>query len=188
MTVGVLALQGDFAEHISILRSMRIRIVEVRTPLDLEAVDRLIIPGGESTVISGLLQSSGLWQKICTRVRKKTLPIFGTCAGLILLAKHVTGKNAPQTLQLLDVTVDRNAYGSQIQSFDRKIRLKGASKSLDVAFIRAPKITEIGKGVEVLATSGGNPVLVRQGQLLGATFHSEVTGTPEIHKLFLDAV
>ncbi len=187
MTVGVLALQGDFVEHLSILESMGIQTLEVRTPEDLSKVHRLIIPGGESTAISLLLESSGLKRAIVERVKAGTLPILGTCAGVILLAKHVTGKNAPSTLRLMDITVDRNAYGSQLQSFDEKIRIKGSSKPLNVSFIRAPRITATGKHVQVLATYGSSAVFVRQGSLFAATFHAEVKGISAVHALFLDA-
>ena len=184
MTVGVLALQGDFAEHIAVLQTLHTDAREVRTPADLSACDRLIIPGGESTVISKLLRTSGLWGPLLTRAKGGDFPIYGTCAGAILLASNLTGKNPPETLKLMDITVDRNAYGTQLQSFDVTLEIERIGKLL-VSFIRAPKITCIGANVEVLATHAGDPVLVREGKLLAGTFHPEVRGQSEIHKLFL---
>lgn len=184
VTVGVLALQGDFAEHLAVLRSLGIASKEVRTPADLESYDRLIIPGGESTVMSKLLDSTGLRAAILERAKKGTLPIFGTCAGAILLASQILGKNSPQGLGLIAMTVDRNAYGTQEQSFHADIDVKGIGM-VPVAFIRAPKITNVGDGVEVIASYEGVPVLVRQGEFLAATCHPEVRGETSIHKLFL---
>jgi len=185
MTVGVLALQGNFAEHMAVLQKLKVETGEVRSAADLVACDRLIIPGGESTVMARLLKSSGLWEMIHTRVENDSLPIFGTCAGAILLAKDVLGKNAPDTLGLLDIAVDRNAYGSQLQSFDAEISLQGEGK-ISVAFIRAPKITRIGEGVEVLAEYEGEPVIIRQGKFLASACHPEMHGETAMHRIFLN--
>ena len=185
MTVGVLALHGDFAEHLAVLTSLRIHADEVRTPEDLRRVHRLIIPGGESTVIAKLLSSTGLRKAIQTRVREGSLPLYGTCAGAILLARRVRGKKSATPLGLVDITVDRNAYGTQLQSFEATIRVKSLSTPLRVAFIRAPKITAVGKGVTVLAELNGSPVLVLQGRILAGTFHPEIRGEAALHRMFL---
>jgi 5'-phosphate synthase pdxT subunit len=183
--VGVLALHGDFLEHTELLRSMRVPCREVRILGDLRRCDRLIIPGGESTVMAKLLKETGLDREIQRRVGEGSLAVYGTCAGAILLARKATGKNAPPTLGLIDITVERNAYGTQFQSFEATIRLKGQRSPLTVAFIRSPKILKVGKGIEILATHGKDPILVRQGRILAGTFHPEVRGEREIHRIFL---
>ncbi|MFA5799731.1 MAG: pyridoxal 5'-phosphate synthase glutaminase subunit PdxT [Candidatus Peribacteraceae bacterium] len=192
MVVGVLAFQGDFAEHMDILGSMGVRCMEVRSLQDLTKVDRLIIPGGESTVMARFLQETGVGEEIKKRAeravkaeRSKPLAVFGTCAGAIVLARKATGKNAPQPLGLIDIEVDRNAYGTQLQSFEAILKIKGFHQPIAVSFIRAPKITKVGKSVEVLASYKGFPVLVRQGSVLAATFHTEVRGESALHEFFL---
>ncbi len=231
MIVGVLAFQGDFAEHIQVLHSLRVPAIEVRSLEDLSKVSALIIPGGESTVIGKFLQESGVGKEIVRRVALRPLPrlrpaplpsrergasldsaqknsiplhpegggvaperrgggtesliVYGTCAGAILLAKKVTGKNAPKTLGLIDATLERNAYGTQIDSFEAELKISGIQKPVPVAFIRAPKITHVGKNVEVLAKFRGEPVLIRQGNVMIGTFHAEVRVSSEVHKLFL---
>lgn len=185
LTVGVLALQGDFAEHIGIFHALGIPCREVRTLEDLSHADRLIIPGGESTVMARFLAMFGLDAAIKRRAGEGTLPIYGTCAGTIILSKKAKGKNAPQTLGLMDIDVERNAYGSQADSFERSLKVKGLKKLVEVSFIRAPAIQRIGNDVEILATDQGKPVLVRQGNMLAGTFHPEVRGQTAIHELFL---
>ncbi|MEQ1849726.1 MAG: pyridoxal 5'-phosphate synthase glutaminase subunit PdxT [Candidatus Peribacteraceae bacterium] len=180
MTVGVLSFQGDFAEHMDVLASMEVQAMEVRSLGDLKKVDALIIPGGESTVMAKFLEEEKMSREIAARV-KQGMPILGTCAGAILLARKVMGKNSPKTLGLIDITVERNAYGTQHESFEALIKLKG--KNIPVSFIRAPKITSTGKNVEVLARFRGVPVLVRQGNVIAATFHTEVQNATALHKL-----
>lgn len=184
MIVGVLAFHGDFAEHIEVLRSLHADCLEVRSLDDLRKVDRLILPGGESTVMSKFLWESGVGEEIIRRAHAG-MPIYGTCAGAILLAKNVTGKHPPKTLGLMDITVERNAYGAQVDSFETRLTVTGIEKTVSVSFIRAPKITRTGKDVEVLASHDGIPVLVRQGKLLAGTFHPEVRGNAVIHGIFL---
>lgn len=184
-TVGVLAFHGDFAEHIAVLRVIGVKSREVRTVEDLRECTHCLIPGGESTVMARFLWESGLAKHIQKRVRKGSLAIYGTCAGAILLAKRVTGKNAPGTLALLDFTVARNAYGTQLQSFAALLTISGFPLKLPVSFIRAPIITRVGRGVEILALHGKYPVLVRKGRVLAGTFHPEVRGEAAIHKMFL---
>ena len=185
MTVGVLSFHGDFAEHLDVLQSLKVKGVEIRSVDDLKNVSHLIIPGGESTVMIQFLVSTGVGPEIIRRVKDGSLAVYGTCAGSILIAKKATGKNAPTTLGLIDIVVDRNAYGTQAQSFQVDLVVKGFEKALPVSFIRAPVITKNGKGVEVLAVHGGHPVLVRQGRILAGTFHPEVRGESAVHRLFL---
>ncbi|MBI3332376.1 pyridoxal 5'-phosphate synthase glutaminase subunit PdxT [Candidatus Peregrinibacteria bacterium] len=185
MTVGVLAFHGDFAEHIQILEDLNVKSKEVRSLQDLAVVHRLIIPGGESTVISQFLFASGVAEEIRRRVREENFPVYGTCAGAILLAKRVTGKNPPRALGLMDMTVNRNAYGTQRESFEATLKIPGEKTPLSVAFIRAPVIERVGPRVEVLASHKGHPVLVQEGSLLAGTFHPEVRADKRIHELFL---
>ena len=182
--VGVLALQGDYAEHLSVLSRLNVSGKEIRTVEDLAGVDALIIPGGESTTIATLLKTTGLDHAI----RSSGLPMLATCAGAVVVARDVTGKNPLETLALVDITVDRNAYGSQMESFATEISVQGFSDPCSVAFIRAPIVTRVGSGVEVLATHDGNPVLVRSGSILVATFHTEVTDETQLHELLLSCV
>lgn len=183
--VGVLAFHGDFAEHIELLASMKVKSIEVRSVDDLKKVSHLIIPGGESTVMSRFLKMTGVGDEIKKRVKAGGLAVFGTCAGSILLARKVRGKNSPGTLQLMDLTLERNAYGAQTESFEAEIKAKGFKGVLPVAFIRAPVFTAVGKNVEILASLKGKPILVRQGRLLAGAFHPEIRGETAIHKLFL---
>lgn len=183
--VGVLALQGNVAEHFIVLKKLQVRSKEIRTIDDMNDVSHLIIPGGESTVMARFLQISGLDEYIQKKAGTGKLAVFGTCAGAILLATNVTGKNAPKPLELIDMTVDRNAYGSQLDSFEMKVKVRGIKRPVEVCFIRAPIITEVGKSVEVLAKEGRKPILVRQGRHLAATFHEEMRGETAVHEMFL---
>ncbi len=191
MIVGVLAFQGDFSEHIAVLHSMHVPAIEVRSLSDLSKVGALIIPGGESTVIAKFLEETEVGKEIIKRIQRgstdpQPLFVYGTCAGAIVLSKKVTGKNAPRSLGIIDITIDRNAYGTQLESFETEIRVKGISGKIPVSFIRAPKITRVGKDVEILAEHGGIPVLVRQGRVLVGTFHPEVRADARVHQLFLE--
>jgi len=182
--VGVLALQGDYAAHEAALVRAGAEGFEVRTLDDLDAVDALIIPGGESTVMGSLLQRFGMMDALVARIRDG-MPVFGTCAGLILLAARIDGREQPG-VRMLDVTVRRNAYGRQIDSFRSTVATKvPGAESLEAVFIRAPKITENGPGVEVLSEHLGDPILVRQGRIVGATFHPELVEGASIHRWFL---
>ncbi len=185
--IGILALQGDVAEHAKVLAALGAEPVEVRTPQDLEPVAGLVLPGGESPAQSRLLERVGLREAIRRRALHG-MPILGTCAGLILLAREVTG-GAVETLELMDIAVSRNAYGRQRESFEADVWVEPfGPPPLRVAFIRAPVITRVGPGVEVLATFEGLPVLVRQGPWLGASFHPEITGECRLHRFFLSLV
>lgn len=184
VTVGVLALQGDFAEHESMLKRLGVDAPEVRLPSDLEALDALIIPGGESTTITRLIQIYGLAEPI--RAFARDHPVWGTCAGAIVMARRVTDLDRP-TLDLLDIEVRRNAFGRQVDSFETNIPIKGIEgPPVHAVFIRAPVIESAGEGVEVIGTlEGGEIVAVRQGKLLATSFHPELTDDLRLHRLFL---
>jgi len=185
--VGVLALQGDVREHLAVLRRLGAEAREVRTPEGLAAVAGLIVPGGESTVIGKLAVRFGLLEPIRERVRAG-LAVYGTCAGLIFLARAVAGPPQP-LLGVLDVAVRRNAFGRQVASFEAEFEVRGVPGGpVRAAFIRAPWVDRVGPGVEVLATVDGSIVAVRQGRLLATAFHPELTGDDRLHRLFLEMI
>jgi len=185
MNIGVLAIQGDYEAHKARLQQLGAEVTLVRKPEQLDAVDAIVIPGGESTTFLNFLEEHGFLEKLRDFVRTK--PTFGTCAGAILLAKEV--ENPPQTsLGVLDIRVQRNAYGRQIDSFIRDGKSKFGDAPLEMVFIRAPKIVATGKGVEILATESGDPVLVRQGKIMAATFHPELSADTRVHQEFLKLV
>jgi pyridoxal 5'-phosphate synthase pdxT subunit len=186
--VGVLALQGDVREHSAVLTDLGAEVTRVRTPEDLEGLDGLIMPGGESTAIAHLLESSGV-RKPLGEALENGLAVLGTCAGLILLSETVIDGRADQwSYGALDVAVRRNGYGRQISSFESDVEVQGIG-SVPGVFIRAPRIESWSEQVEVLATldhgDGDDPVLVRQGRVLGCAFHPELTPDVRIHQLFL---
>jgi 5'-phosphate synthase pdxT subunit len=182
MKIGVLALQGDFDAHRKRLQELGAEVVLVKKPEQLDEIDGLVIPGGESSTFLKLLGEAG-FEKLREFVRLK--PTFGTCAGAILLAKEV--ENPSQTgLGAIDISIRRNAYGRQIDSSIREGLFRGSP--IEMVFIRAPKIERLGPGVEVLATEGNDSVVVRQGRTMAATFHPELTDDPRVHKSFLDLV
>ena len=183
-TVGILALQGDYDKHRASIESIDGSVRYVRTAEDLAASDSLIIPGGESTTIGRLLVSFSLREPLRERIAAG-MPVFGTCAGLIVLAREVEEKNQFR-LGLLDVAVARNAYGRQIESFEADIPVPvlGATP-VRAVFIRAPIVTDSGPGIEILAEYEGRPVLLRQGNMLAATFHPELTADTRIHRYFM---
>ena len=182
MKIGVLALQGDFDAHRRRLKQLGAEVVLVKKPEQLDEVDGLVIPGGESGTFLKLLGENG-FEKLKEFVRLK--PTFGTCAGCILLATDV--ENPKQAgLGALDITVRRNAYGRQIDSSIREGQF--LNHPIEMVFIRAPKIERTGQGVEVIATEGNDPVLVRKGKTLAATFHPELSDDPRVHQYFLDLI
>lgn len=182
--VGVLALQGDYAAHIAALRLAGAEAFEIRSEADLNLAEAAVIPGGESTVMGSLLQRFGFLDAFRDRILGG-MPVFGTCAGVILLAKDLERKNQPG-LRVLDVKVRRNAYGTQIDSFRAPIRTSVPGiADMEAVFIRAPKIIEVGPKVEVLARHNGDPILVREGNMLGATFHPELVPGALVHAWFL---
>ena len=185
LRIGVLAVQGDVREHAAMLAGLDADVVEVRRPEDLEGLDGVVLPGGESTAIGRLVRLAGLDEPL----RDFPGPLFGTCAGLILLAREATdGVPGQPLLGLLDVAVRRNGYGRQVASFEADLTLARGEEPLRGVFIRAPLITDRGPGVEVLAELAGDPVLVREGRILAASFHPELTGDARVHERFLDLV
>lgn len=184
--VGVLALQGDFAEHLAVLSDLRVEAAAVKTPRDLESVQALILPGGESTTIGKLAVRFGLVDPIREAVAEG-LPIYGTCAGMILLASSVTDGDQP-LLSVLDVVVKRNAFGRQNESFEADLAIDGMEEPFHAVFIRAPWVEKVGKGVDVLASVGDHPVMVREGNILATSFHPELTGDGRIHQLLIEAI
>jgi 5'-phosphate synthase pdxT subunit len=185
MKVGVLAIQGDYEAHKARLEQLGADVTLVRKPEQLDAIDGIVIPGGESSTFLNFLAERGFLQKLRDFVSTK--PTFGTCAGAILLAKHV--ENPPQkSLDVMDIHIRRNAYGRQTDSSIREAHSKLGKKRLEMVFIRAPRIVSTGKGVEVLATVGGDPVLVRQGKILAATFHPELSEDTRVHQEFVKMV
>jgi 5'-phosphate synthase pdxT subunit len=182
MKAGVLALQGDFREHARMFEAAGASVVFVRTVEDLASVDCLAIPGGESTAISKLARAHDLVEPIRERAGEG-MPIFGTCAGMIVLAREVEG--GEPLLSLLDVTVRRNAYGRQVDSFEADVEVRGVGP-VRAVFIRAPQVESLGEGVEVLAEHGGDPVVVQQGNIMAAAFHPEMAGDPRLHARLLE--
>ena len=176
LKIGVLALQGAFREHARVLRSLGADVIEVRLPEELDGLDGLVIPGGESTTILHLAALYGLDDAI----RAYRGPVFGTCAGMIVLDREHLG--------LADLEVDRNAYGRQVRSFEADVELAGDDEPLRGVFIRAPRVRALGETVEVLGELDGEPVLVRDGRLLLASFHPELTADTRVHERFLEIV
>jgi pyridoxal 5'-phosphate synthase pdxT subunit len=176
MRIGVLAVQGNFREHALMLRRLGAEPVEVRKPEQLVGLDGLVIPGGESTAIMRLVRLYGLEEAIRVFAR----PVLGTCAGMILLDRRHLG--------VLDLEVERNAYGRQVASFEADLSLEGDEQPLRGVFIRAPRVADVGPGVEVLAELDGEPVLMRDGHVIVASFHPELTDDTRVHERFLDLV
>ncbi len=196
-TIGVLALQGDFVEHQAVLRRLGADVRQVRRPDGLRDLHGLIIPGGESTTFCRLIQDFNLYEPL-RAVSKSGLPVWGTCAGIIVLAQRATDLGFP-TLDALDITVRRNAYGRQVDSFETNISIPaiadGSSRPFPAVFIRAPVIEEVGEGVEVLASlpadagpAAASPVALRQGPILATAFHPELADDDRFHRHFLDIV
>jgi pyridoxal 5'-phosphate synthase pdxT subunit len=183
--IGVLAIQGDFAAHAQALEEAGADAVEVRKPAELAGLDGLILPGGESTTFLKFLERDGLLESLQSFVEQK--PAFGTCAGCILLARNVSHP-PQQSLAVMDISVERNAYGRQIDSAIQTGATSLPGDPLEMVYIRAPRITSVGPGVDVMAERDGFPVLVRQGRLLAATFHPELSNDRRVHRLFVDMV
>ena len=192
-TVGVLALQGDVREHLGALQAVGAHARAVRRPSELDAVDALVVPGGESTTIDKLLRAFDLFEPVRARLRAG-MPAYGSCAGMILLADRVMGAiDGQQTLGGLDITVRRNAFGRQVDSFETDLTIEGVDGPVHAVFIRAPWVESLGPAARALARVEGGPaagriVAVRQGPLLVTSFHPEVTGDTRVHRLFVDIV
>lgn len=181
--VGVLALQGDVREHSRMVAAAGGEAAAVRLPADLEGVDALIIPGGESTAIGRLAALYGMIEPLRRRI-EDGLPVLGTCAGMIFLASGVAEGAQPQ-LEILDMTVERNAFGRQNESFECELEVEGWGESLPAVFIRAPLVERVGPDVEVMAEHEGRPVLVKSGKVLAAAFHPELTGDLRLHRMLI---
>ena len=183
MQVGVLALQGAFAAHSDCLTSIGVQSIEVRTPEQLHSVDALLMPGGESSTMSQLLESSGLFDPISARIAAG-MPVFGTCAGMILLASEILdGRSDQRSFSAIDISVRRNAFGRQVDSFEGAIN--SSIGDFHGVFIRAPRIERVGDEVEVLGSIHNEPVLVRQGNVLAASFHPELSNDARLHEYFV---
>ncbi len=188
MRVGVLALQGAFREHIYALEALDVAAVAVRLPHQLDDLDGLIIPGGESTAIAKLMESYGFYEPVSARFAEG-MAVWGTCAGAILIAKEVADAIPDQrSLALMDVTVRRNAYGRQIDSFEVDLDVEGIDEPFRGVFIRAPWIESVAADAEAIAEHDGHIVAARQGRLLSTTFHPELTGDPRVHRYFIERV
>ena len=184
--VGVLALQGDVREHISILDSLGVATIPVKKPDQLGSIDALVIPGGESTTIGKMAVRFGLLDPLRAAIHDG-LPVYGTCAGMILLASAITEGDQP-LIGALDVMVKRNAFGRQNESFEADIEVTGLDRPFPAVFIRAPWIEKVGAEVQVLATMGDHPVMVRQDTILATSFHPELTGDGRLHQMLLDLI
>ncbi|HUG07518.1 MAG TPA: pyridoxal 5'-phosphate synthase glutaminase subunit PdxT [Acidimicrobiia bacterium] len=184
--VGVLALQGDVREHIRIFESLGVAAKEVKKPELLQSIDALVIPGGESTTIGKLAVRFGLLEPLRETIGNG-LPVYGTCAGMILLAGAVTEGDQP-LIGALDVVVERNAFGRQNESFEADLDIDGLDEPFHAVFIRAPWIDKVGSDVEILSEIDEHPVMVRQGKILATSFHPELTGDERIHRMLLDLI
>ncbi len=186
--IGVLALQGAFAAHAAALQRLGVRADEVRVAGDLAECDALVMPGGESTTMSQLLETSHLFDPLAKRIADG-MPVFGTCAGMILLSRHIAdGRPDQRSFAALDIDVQRNAYGRQLDSFETEIAVQGFDRAFHAVFIRAPRISRIGSEIETLATYDGKPVLVRSNTVMAASFHPELADDDRVHQLFLNMV
>jgi 5'-phosphate synthase pdxT subunit len=185
VVIGVLALQGDFREHAKMAHSLGVEVRLVRTPEDLQSVNGLIIPGGESTTMGKLMVEYGVDRAILDRFNAGRLAIYGTCAGMIVLAREIEGSQVQPHLGLLDVTVQRNAFGRQKESSEEDLAIEGLDTPFHALFIRAPVIIRTGPSIRVLASVAQGPVYVQQGRLLASSFHPELGSDTRVHEHFL---
>lgn len=186
MKIGVLAMQGAYAEHISILKSLEVYTVEIRNKEDLKEIDGLIIPGGESTTMGKLIRALDIYEDLKEKI-ESGLPVWGTCAGMILLAKSIY-EDDTKHLATMEIEVRRNAYGRQLGSFGTKSFVKGIGEDVEMIFIRAPYIESVGKKVEVLSVIDGNIVAAKENNMLVTSFHPELTEDNRVHKYFVNLV
>jgi 5'-phosphate synthase pdxT subunit len=187
MKIGVLALQGAFREHRLAFERLGAEVGEVRLPHHLDDVAGVVIPGGESTTMAKLMSSYGLDSALHDFSRQGRA-IWGTCAGAIAIASEIAGRPEQPTLALMDLTVERNAYGRQVASFEADLELAGMDKPFHTVFIRAPRMARVGPGVEVLGRYAGDPVMVREGRVLATVFHPELSGDDRVHRFFLEQI
>ena len=186
MKIGVLAMQGAYTEHISMLKKLDVDVVEIRNKEDLKNIDGLIIPGGESTTMGKLIRSLDIYDDLKEKI-ESGLPVWGTCAGMILLARSIY-EDDTKHLATMDIEVKRNAYGRQLGSFDTKSFVKGIGEDVEMVFIRAPYIEYVGNNVEVLSIVDGNIVAAKENNMLVTSFHPELTDDNRVHKYFIDMV
>ncbi len=190
MKIGVLSLQGDYINHINLLKEFNVLSSKVRYLSDFDSIDGLIIPGGESTAISNLIEKENLHKVISQFINTK--PVYGTCAGLILLSSVILNNNPSnkniRSFKTLDVEIERNGWGRQVDSFAENIQIKSFKKDFKAIFIRAPKIKRLNKDIEVLSEFNGTPVMIRKDNVLGTTFHPELTKDIRIHKYFIKMI
>lgn len=188
MQIGILSLQGSYINHINILKEINIDTKEVRYAEDFDLIDGLIIPGGESTAISNLIEEQGLFDTINEFITTK--PVYGTCAGLILLSSIITNNKTKKikSFKILDMKIERNGWGRQINSFIEKIEINSFKKKFKAIFIRAPKIKSLNKNIEVLSKFSNTPIMIKKGHILGTTFHPELTKDTRIHEYFIDMI
>ncbi len=188
MKIGVLGMQGDIEEHLAMLSKIGVNSERVKTLSSLESVDGLIIPGGESTTMIKLLKKNGLLDELKKRI-KNGMPVYGTCAGMILLAKEIVSHPQQESLGVLDISVSRNGYGRQVESFEAEIDIPLlGEKTFKAVFIRAPRIERVGKSVEILATYNDEPVMARKDNILVSSFHPEISDDTRIHEMFARTV
>ena len=185
--VGVLALQGAFREHRLALEQLGAEVTEVRLPAQLEGLSGVVIPGGESTTVTKLMSAYG-FDRALLQFHTQGGAVWGTCAGAIVVASEIVGRPAQLRLGLIDLTVDRNAYGRQVASFEADIDVSGLDTPFRAVFIRAPRMMKVGPNVQVLAEFDGDPVLIRQNRVLASVFHPELSGDDRIHALFLEMI
>ena len=184
--IGVLALQGAVERHALMLSRLGVETIEVRTPAELDRVDALVLPGGESTTMSKLLELNSLFEPLAARLADG-MPAFGTCAGMILLAADVLdGRDDQRSFAAIDIAVRRNAFGRQVDSFETELAVTGIDTPVHAVFIRAPAVERVGEGVEVLAEVDGRPVACREGRVLVTAFHPELSDDTRLHSLFLE--
>ncbi|SHH39245.1 pyridoxal 5'-phosphate synthase glutaminase subunit PdxT [Thermosipho atlanticus] len=186
MKIGVSGIQGDFREHKAVLERMGIEALVVKKPEELDLVDGLIIPGGESTTMIRIMKMIGFYEVLKNKI-ENNFPVFGTCAGMIVLSKEVVNFKQ-DSLKAIDIKVERNAYGRQVDSFETDVYIKDFDKPFRAIFIRAPKVIEYGKDVEVLSEYDSSPILLRQGNILVASFHPELTVDTRIHEYFVEMI
>ena len=186
MKIGVLAMQGAYREHLQMLKTLGVEAIDVRYEQDIDNIDGLIIPGGESTTKGKLIKTLGLYDKLKSRIQNG-MPVWGTCAGMILLAKNIVNESYNH-LAVMDINVRRNAYGRQLGSFETKAPVNGIGDDIDMVFIRAPYIESVGENIEVLSTVDGNIVAAQEGNMLVTSFHPELTEDLRVHKYFINIV
>ena len=186
MKIGVLAMQGAYREHLQMLKTLGVEAIDVRYEQDIDNIDGLIIPGGESTTMGKLIKTLGLYDKLKSRIQNG-MPVCGTCAGMILLAKNIVNESYNH-LAVMDINVRRNAYGRQLGSFETKAPVNGIGDDIDMVFIRAPYIESVGENIEVLSTVDGNIVAAQEGNMLVTSFHLELTEDLRVHKYFINIV